>query len=93
MPAAAHLKPAQRRLRRAAVGGPPVHLWRARGDQHAYDPAWGRFKAVTHPVPGNHEYETSGGTGCSTNAAGYLGYFGEAAGEPGKGYYSYDIGS
>ena len=61
--------------------------------QQAYDPTWGRFKAVTHPVPGNHEYETSGGTGCSTNAAGYFGYFGAAAGEPGKGYYSYDIGS
>ncbi len=60
--------------------------------QQAYDPTWGRFKAISHPVPGNHEYLTSGGTDCSANAAGYFGYFGSAAGEPGKGYYSYDIG-
>ena len=51
-----------------------------------YDPAWGRHKARTRPAPGNHEYGTRG-------AAGYFGYFGPAAGEPGKGYYSYDLGA
>jgi len=51
-----------------------------------YDPTWGRFKSRTHPAPGNHEYNTPG-------AAGYFGYFGAAAGDPSKGYYSYDLGS
>jgi hypothetical protein len=51
-----------------------------------YDPYWGRFKARTRPSPGNHEYETAG-------ASGYFDYFGAAAGDPDKGYYSYDLGS
>ena len=62
----------------------------------AYDLSWGRVKAETHPSVGNHEYLTSGGTGCdSTNAgaAGYFNYFGAAAGQPGQGYYSFDIGA
>jgi hypothetical protein len=53
---------------------------------NCYDPSWGRHKARTHPVPGNHDYHTSG-------AAGYYGYFGAAAGDPAKGYYSYDVGA
>jgi hypothetical protein len=51
-----------------------------------YDPSWGRAKARTHPTPGGHDYLTPG-------AAGYYGYFGAAAGDPGKGYYSYDLGA
>jgi acid phosphatase type 7 len=51
-----------------------------------YGPTWGRFKDRTKPSPGNHDYESRG-------AEGYFGYFGEAAGEPGKGYYSYDLGT
>jgi hypothetical protein len=39
------------------------------------------------PTPGNHEYEDSPG------AADYFTYFGTAAGVPGAGYYSYDVGS
>jgi hypothetical protein len=50
-----------------------------------YDPSWGRAKARTRPAPGNHDYGTEG-------AAAYFRYFGAAAGEPGKGYYSYDLG-
>jgi PKD repeat protein len=50
-----------------------------------YDPSWGRFKSRTRPAPGNHEYNTPG-------AAGYYSYFGNAAGDPTKGYYSYDYG-
>jgi acid phosphatase type 7 len=50
-----------------------------------YKPTWGRFEDRTKPVPGNHEYHTA-------EAKGYFGYFGKAAGEPGKGYYSYDLG-
>jgi hypothetical protein len=51
-----------------------------------YDPSWGQFKARTRPAPGNHEYETPG-------ASAYFDYFGKAAGDPDKGYYSYDLGS
>jgi acid phosphatase type 7 len=61
----------------------------------AYDPTWGLFKAITDPVPGNHEYVTSGGLDCDTTgqAGGYFQYFGGAAGQPGQGYYSFDVGS
>ncbi len=61
----------------------------------SYDLSWGRVKSISHPVVGNHEYLTSGGTDCSTtaNAAGYFKYFGAAAGTAGKGYYSFDIGT
>jgi acid phosphatase type 7 len=50
-----------------------------------YEPTWGQFKARTMPSPGNHEYETAG-------ASAYFEYFGRAAGDPDKGYYSYDLG-
>ena len=50
-----------------------------------YDPSWGRAKPRTMPSPGNHEYQTA-------NAAGYFQYFGSAAGDPTKGYYSYNLG-
>ena len=53
---------------------------------NCYDPTWGRFKTRTKPSPGNHEYNTPG-------ASGYYGYFGAAAGDPAKGYYSYDLGT
>jgi hypothetical protein len=61
----------------------------------SYDPSWGRVKSLTHPVPGNHEYNSSGGTGCDSSgqASGYFQYFGTAAGDPTKGYYSYDVGT
>jgi hypothetical protein len=58
----------------------------------AYDATWGRVKPITRPVPGNHEYHVAGG-------AGYFDYFngvGAAsgvAGERGKGYYSFDLGT
>lgn len=54
--------------------------------QASYDPTWGRLKAITRPVVGNHEYLTPG-------AAGYYSYFGAAAGDPAKGYYSFDLGA
>jgi acid phosphatase type 7 len=53
---------------------------------NCYDPTWGRHKARTKPTVGNHEYRTPG-------ASGYFNYFGAAAGEPGKGYYSYNRGA
>lgn len=51
-----------------------------------YDPTWGRHKARTRPVPGNHDYEAADG-------AAYYDYFGSAAGDPGRGYHSYTLGS
>jgi acid phosphatase type 7 len=61
----------------------------------AYDPTWGRVKAVTHPVIGNHDPVPTGGTDCDPTGAagGYFGYFGAAAGDPAKAYYSFDIGA
>jgi hypothetical protein len=68
--------------------------------QQAYDPTWGRVKSITHPIPGNHEYLTSSGStptvGCDSSnagAAGYFNYFGSAAGTPGQGWYSFDVGT
>lgn len=51
-----------------------------------YHSTWGRHKARTKPSPGNHEYNTSG-------ASGYYQYFGAAAGDPSKGYYSFNLGA
>ncbi len=50
-----------------------------------YDPSWGRFKDRTRPAVGNHEYLTH-------KAEPYFNYFGAAAGDPNKGYYSYELG-
>jgi hypothetical protein len=72
--------------------------------KNCYDPTWGgshlgarsdialkvvnpNMWTLTRPVVGNHEYQTQG-------ASAYFNYFGaEKAGDPGKGYYSYDRGS
>jgi hypothetical protein len=53
---------------------------------NCYQPTWGRHLARTKPAVGNHEYQTP-------DAAGYYAYFGAKAGDPAKGYYSYDLGS
>jgi serine protease len=56
-----------------------------------YGPTWGRFKDLTSPTPGNHDYLTTG-------ASGYFDYFNGAgaqtgpAGDRSKGYYSFDVG-
>ena len=48
-----------------------------------YDPNWGKYKSITSPAPGNHDYHTA-------NGAGYFGYFGAQAPAP---YYSFDLGA
>jgi hypothetical protein len=53
---------------------------------NCYAPSWGLYKDQTRPAVGNHEYNTAG-------ASGYFDYFGATAGERGKGYYSYELGS
>jgi len=50
-----------------------------------YAPTWGRHLARTRPSPGNHDYATP-------EASAYFAYFGERAGDPTQGYYSYDLG-
>jgi hypothetical protein len=63
-----------------------------------YDATWGRLKAITHPVVGNHEYGTSDSKGCGY-ACGYFDYFngpGQVfgpAGARGAGYYAFDVGA
>ncbi|MEZ4668981.1 MAG: metallophosphoesterase [Anaerolineae bacterium] len=54
--------------------------------QDCYDATWGKFKDRTLPAPGNHDYVTDEG-------APYFSYFGQQAGESGKGYYSTDLGA
>jgi calcineurin-like phosphoesterase family protein len=51
-----------------------------------YGPTWGKHKDRTRPVPGNHDYVQAGGPG-------YYGFFGSAAGDKAKGFYSYDLGA
>lgn len=52
----------------------------------SYDPTWGRFKNITRPVAGNHDYQTQG-------ADGYFDYFGRRARRGNGGYYSFDLGA
>jgi len=63
-----------------------------------YDPSWGRVKAISHPAVGNHEYRTSTDPvapcyGNPLGARAYFDYFGAAAGQVDKGYYSFDVGA
>jgi hypothetical protein len=58
--------------------------------QQSYAPTWGRLRAVTRPIVGNHEY----GEACHrSDASPYFSYFGASAGPYGRGWYSYNIGS
>ena len=50
-----------------------------------YDKSWGKFKDITNPAPGNHEYYSLG-------ARGYRDYFGDRAVRNGRTYYSFDEG-
>jgi len=58
-------------------------------DFNCYDSTWGSFKDRTYPVPGNHEYADDH----RSDANAYFAYFGTNAGQPGRGYYAYDVGS
>ena len=52
----------------------------------SYNPTWGRFKGITWPAPGNHDFYRSAG-------ADYFEYFGPAVGEFHNAYYSFDVGA
>jgi Calcineurin-like phosphoesterase len=50
----------------------------------SYAKSWGGFRSITYPAVGNHEYLTR-------QARGYFEYFGQRAGHPDEGWYSYDL--
>jgi 3',5'-cyclic AMP phosphodiesterase CpdA len=58
--------------------------------ERCFKPSWGDSSKLImqriRPVPGNHEHNTM-------YAAGYYQFFGDRAGERGKGYYAYDLGT
>ena len=62
-----------------------------RNFRRVYGSTWGRLKGITHPAPGNHEYDLG-------PAKGYFDYFNGVgarrgrAGPRGRGWYSYDLG-
>jgi hypothetical protein len=63
-------------------------LWKFRASYH---PSWGRMRAISRPVPGNHEYSIP-------RASGYFNYYNGPdrigpAGRRGDGFYSYDVGT
>jgi acid phosphatase type 7 len=70
----------------AAIGDLALSNGSAQEFTDCYDKTWGAFKSRTRPAPGNHEYHSSG-------AKPYFDYFGAAAGDPEKGYYSYSLGA
>ncbi|MBD8869702.1 metallophosphoesterase family protein [Nocardioides donggukensis] len=65
-----------------ALGDLQYEKGRLRAFRRSYDESWGRLKAITHPVPGNHEYYTE-------EARGFYRYFGTEA----PGYGAWDAGS
>lgn len=69
----------------AALGDTVYESGKPEEYARCFAPAWERHKKRIRPAVGNHEYQTPG-------ASGYFAYFEEQAGEPGKGYYSYDLG-
>jgi acid phosphatase type 7 len=70
----------------AAIGDLALENGSAADFADCYAKTWGAFKARTRPVPGNHEFHSGGATP-------YFRYFGAAAGDPSKGYYSYELGA
>lgn len=56
--------------------------------RRCFSPSWGttRIMNLIHPAPGNHDYD-------SGSLTPYFDYFGDRAGPPGKGYYSYAVGN
>jgi hypothetical protein len=87
-----------RRLRAVlALGDLQYSCASAKDFQASFDPTWGRVKKLIRPVPGNHEYipypDGSGVNDCAEGGAAYFDYFGRAAGDRSKGYYSFNLGS
>ncbi|HEV3378220.1 MAG TPA: metallophosphoesterase [Thermoleophilaceae bacterium] len=73
----------------AVLGDAQDHEGTLEEFQAEYDPTWGRFKDITYPAPGNHEYQ---GTSERDAAPGYFEYFGPVAGARSEGYYRWRLG-
>lgn len=58
----------------------------------SYDPTWGAFKAITAPIPGNHEYETPNASGYFQYFASVLSSYAPTARSPQQAYYSFNLG-
>jgi hypothetical protein len=67
------------------LGDEQYVVGRLKNFQTQYGPTWGRLLSITHPSPGNHEYKSGGD--------GFFQYFGAAAGDPTRPYYSFEVGS
>jgi acid phosphatase type 7 len=69
---------------------------RQKNFSRSYRHSWGRFKAITWAVPGNHDYIVDpsgpGDDGRIGRARQYFRYFGERAGPTRRGYYSFELG-
>jgi hypothetical protein len=76
-----------------ALGDNAYPKGRTRDYDQCYAPTWGRHKARTRPVPGNHEYESPTDTAYFKYFADVLAPFGATATDPTKGYYSFNVGS
>jgi acid phosphatase type 7 len=59
---------------------------------NAYEQTWGRFKRITRPAVGNHEYATKGARGYFDYFNG-IGRYDGAAGKRDEGYYSFNLGA
>lgn len=68
----------------AAVGDLQYEAGTLAAFQASYDPTWGRFKAITQPAVGNHEYSVS-------NAQGYRDYWANRGGADLA--YAYNLGT
>jgi acid phosphatase type 7 len=70
------------------VPGDAAYFSRQHRDPYGtcYDSTWGRHKARTRPVPGNHDADPDG-------MRRYFAYFGAAAGPQPGGYYSFRLGA
>lgn len=70
----------------AALGDLAYPNGRAEDFAQCFDSSWGAIRSRIRPVPGNHDYATG-------DASAYFDYFGQNAGDPGAGYYSYELGA
>lgn len=68
-----------------ALGDLQYESGKASAFERSYDKTWGRFKSITYPAAGNHEYH-------QRDAKPYFDYFGDRAGKRGEGWYSFDLG-
>jgi hypothetical protein len=70
----------------ATLGDNAYEMGTATEFEQCFGPTWGRNKDRIRPVIGNHDVRTK-------NGGPFYDYFGERAGQKGKGFYSYELGT